>query len=89
MTSLEPFDLEGYLARVGYAGDRMPTPATLAALHASHNRSITFENLDPLLRRPVALDVASLQAKLVRGGRGGWCFEQNRLFATALEALGF
>jgi len=89
MTSLEPFDLEGYLARIGYAGDRRATPATLAALHASHNQSITFENLDPLLRRPVALDLASLQAKLVHGGRGGWCFEQNRLFATALQALGF
>jgi hypothetical protein len=35
MTSLEPFDLEGYLARIGYAGDRRATPATLAALHAS------------------------------------------------------
>jgi len=89
MTSLEPFDLEGYLARIGYAGDRTATLATLAAVHAGHNRSITFENLDPLLRRTVALDLASLQAKLVRGGRGGWCFEQNRLFATALQALGF
>ena len=89
MTSLEPFDLEGYLARIGYAGERSASLATLAALHAGHNQSITFENLDPLLRRPVALDLGSLQAKLVRGGRGGWCFEQNRLFATALQALGF
>ncbi len=27
--------------------------------------------------------------KLVAGRRGGYCFEQNRLFAAALEALGF
>ena len=39
--------------------------------------------------RPIRLDIESLQAKLVAGRRGGYCFEQNRLFATALEALGF
>ena len=36
-----------------------------------------------------ALDVASLQAKLVLGGRGGWCFEQNLLFSQVLAAIGF
>ncbi|HYY43005.1 MAG TPA: arylamine N-acetyltransferase [Pyrinomonadaceae bacterium] len=35
------------------------------------------------------LDAASLQRKLVRGGRGGYCFEQNLLLRHALEALGF
>lgn len=35
------------------------------------------------------LDPASLEAKLVSGGRGGWCFEHNTLFRHALEALGF
>jgi len=30
-----------------------------------------------------------LQAKLVRGRRGGYCFEQNTLFAAALERIGF
>jgi N-hydroxyarylamine O-acetyltransferase len=41
------------------------------------------------LGRPIRLDLGSLQAKLVFGRRGGYCFEQNRLFAAALEALGF
>jgi N-hydroxyarylamine O-acetyltransferase len=41
------------------------------------------------LGRPIRLDIESLQAKLVAGRRGGYCFEQNRLFAAALEALGF
>jgi N-hydroxyarylamine O-acetyltransferase len=82
-------DLDAYCARVGYAGPRTPTLATLRALHALHPQAIAFENLDPLLRRPVNLDVASLQEKLVRGGRGGWCFEQNSLFQHVLCALGF
>ncbi|MEI4902561.1 arylamine N-acetyltransferase, partial [Klebsiella pneumoniae] len=51
--------------------------------------SIPFENLDPLLRRPMRLDAASLEQKLVRGGRGGYCFEQNLLLRHALEGIGF
>ena len=32
---------------------------------------------------------ASLQAKLVAGRRGGYCFEQNLLFSAVLRAFGF
>jgi N-hydroxyarylamine O-acetyltransferase len=42
-----------------------------------------------LLGRGVALDLASLEAKLVHAHRGGYCFEHATLFAAALEALGF
>ena len=83
------FNLDAYLARIGYAGPRTATIETLEALHACHPAAIPFENLNPLLGWPVALDVDSLQAKLVAGGRGGWCFEHNTLFRHALEALGF
>ena len=38
---------------------------------------------------PVRLDLESLQQKMVRDGRGGYCFEQNILFKHALDALGF
>ena len=87
MTSL--FDLERYLNRIRYAGDRSVGLTTLAALHASHPAAIPFENLDPLLGLPVRLDVESLQRKLVRDGRGGYCYEHNLLFAEALGAIGF
>lgn len=83
------FALDAYLARIGYRGPRAATIETLAALHALHPAAIPFENLNPLLSRPVSLDRESLQAKLVAGGRGGWCFEHNTLFRYALEALGF
>jgi len=82
-------DLPAYLRRVGYPGDLAPSPATLAALHRAHATSIPFENLDILLGVPIRLDLASLQAKLVTGRRGGYCFEQNALFACVLEQLGF
>ncbi len=35
------------------------------------------------------LDTPALIAKLIEGGRGGYCFEQNGLFARMLTALGF
>src|SRR5262249_24611720 len=82
-------DLDAYLARVGYTGDRAPSLAVLDALHLAHATHVPFENLGILLGRPVLLDLESLQAKLVRGRRGGYCFEQNALLAAALEALGF
>ena len=86
---LSAFDLDAYLARIGYTGPRNATLDTLASLHALHPAAIPFENLNPLLGWPVSLDADSLQAKLVAGGRGGWCFEQNFLFRHALEAMGF
>src|SRR4029434_1979169 len=46
-------------------------------------------NLDILLGRPIKLDVESLERKLIDGRRGGYCFEQNLLFSTVLEQLGF
>jgi N-hydroxyarylamine O-acetyltransferase len=85
----QAIDLDAYCTRIGYAGARTPTLATLEAIHALHPQAITFENLDPLLRRPVRLDAASLDEKLVKGGRGGWCFEQNSLLKLVLEAIGF
>jgi N-hydroxyarylamine O-acetyltransferase len=84
-----PFDLDAYLARVGYEGPRSATAAVLADLHLAHATHIPFENLDILLGRPVRLDLEALQAKLVRGKRGGYCFEHNTLFAAALEHFGF
>ncbi|MGH7044304.1 MAG: arylamine N-acetyltransferase family protein [Acetobacteraceae bacterium] len=81
--------IDAYFQRIGYAGERAPSLATLRGLHLCHAQAIAFENLDPLMGRPVRLDLVSLQQKLVHAGRGGWCFEQNLLFSHALRALGF
>ncbi|WEB41216.1 arylamine N-acetyltransferase [Streptomyces yunnanensis] len=82
-------DLDAYLARIGYEGDRRPTLETLRALHAAHSDSLGFENIDIVLGRPILLDLEALQAKMVRQRRGGYCYEQNLLYAAALERLGF
>jgi N-hydroxyarylamine O-acetyltransferase len=82
-------DLDAYFARIGYAGPRIPTVEVLAALQKHHLNTIPFENLDVLLKRPIRLDLESLQRKLVAGRRGGYCFESNGLLFHVLSALGF
>ncbi|MFF0624531.1 arylamine N-acetyltransferase [Streptomyces sp. NPDC004296] len=85
----EQLDLDAYLARIGCEGDRRPTLETLRTLHAAHSAAIGFENVEIVLGRPILLDLAALQAKMVRQRRGGYCYEQNLLYAAALERLGF
>lgn len=89
MVAMSDLSLDHYLHRIGYAGERSNTLAVLAAVQRAHAQAIPFENLDPWLGRPLALDVPSLERKLVHQRRGGFCFEHNLLLAAALRALGF
>ena len=82
-------DLEAYFERVGYAGPATPTLQTLQTLHALHPQAIAFDGLSPFVGEPVSLELDALQAKLLKHGRGGYCFEHNVLFWRALEAIGF
>jgi arylamine N-acetyltransferase len=83
-------DVAAYFDRIGYQGPAEPTVETVHALVAAHNRSIPFENLDPLLGIPVAdLSAAALTDKLVYRRRGGYCYEHNGLMGYVLDELGF
>ncbi|AHH17228.1 arylamine N-acetyltransferase [Nocardia nova SH22a] len=82
-------DLAAYLARIGFDAPQEPTLDTLRALQFAHTTTIPFENIEPVLRRPVPLDLPSLQDKIVRSRRGGYCYENVIVFAAALERLGF
>lgn len=86
---VERLDVDAYLNRIGYRGDRSTTVDTLRGLHRAHTSTIPFENVDVLLGRPIRLDVDGMQAKLVGQLRGGYCYEHNLLFAALLERLGF
>ncbi|EIZ79994.1 arylamine N-acetyltransferase [Novosphingobium sp. Rr 2-17] len=81
-------DLDRYFARIGLHAPVSPDPAGLAMLQSAHRLAIGFENLDVMLGRPIRIDSASVFDKLVLRGRGGYCFEQNRLYADALGLLG-
>ncbi|MFM0340311.1 arylamine N-acetyltransferase family protein [Paraburkholderia fungorum] len=82
-------NLKSYFTRIGYTGPQEATLEVLQQLHALHPRSIPFENLNPLTRRAVNLNLESIEEKLLTQHRGGYCFEQNALFASVLKQLGF
>lgn len=81
--------LAAYFDRIGYTGPVAADRATLAAIAVHHPAAIPFENLDPLLDRPVKLSLDAVTAKLVHGGRGGYCFEHNGLLLAVLRRIGF
>lgn len=88
--SLAPaIDLDAYFTRLGYAGPRAPTLATLHAITLHHASTIPFENLDVLLGRGISLTPEAIFQKLVHDRRGGYCFEQNNLLLLVLRALGY
>lgn len=88
-TECPAIDLDLYLRRIGYRDSPQPNLETLKHLHVAHATHIPFENIDVLRNEPIRLDLESLQEKLVRKRRGGYCFEQNALFAAVLEQIGF
>lgn len=82
-------NLNAYFERIGFAGSIAPTLATLELLHGLHPAVIPFENLNPLLGLPVALDQASLEKKLLAERRGGYCYEHNLLLMRVLRELDY
>jgi arylamine N-acetyltransferase len=83
-------DLAAYFERIDYHGAADPTLDVLQDLVTAHTRNIPFENLDPLLGRPIDdLSPEALADKLVRRCRGGYCYEHNGLFGCVLAELGF
>jgi N-hydroxyarylamine O-acetyltransferase len=82
-------DLRTYLARIRYDGSLAPSAETLRQLHRTHLMSVPFENLSIHDGEPIVLDDAALYEKIVRRGRGGFCYELNGLFAALLGAMGF
>lgn len=91
MTAIESLDADQVAAYL----DRLDVDASgndldaLRILHWAHLRAVPFENLDIRpLRRTIDLDLRSIYDKIVKGRRGGFCYEVNGLFAAPLRAIG-
>jgi N-hydroxyarylamine O-acetyltransferase len=82
-------DLAAYCRRIGYSGPLEPTLDLLRALTELHPAAIPFEAIDVLLDRGIDISPAAVDAKLIGRRRGGYCYEQNGLFARVLRAVGF
>jgi N-hydroxyarylamine O-acetyltransferase len=82
-------DVDRYLARIAYDGERTPGVENLHALQLAHLLAVPFENLDVHARTGVHVERAWSLPKIVDRRRGGWCFECNGAFSALLEALGY
>jgi N-hydroxyarylamine O-acetyltransferase len=80
--------VEDYLARLGL--EKVPSSAeALAVLHARHMERVAYENLEIQLGWTTSIDFAESAQRIVRQGRGGYCFHLNGALGLLLEALGY
>jgi N-hydroxyarylamine O-acetyltransferase len=82
-------NIDAYLKRINYQGARRPTAVVLRDLQTAHMQAVPFENLSIHSGQPIILEVNALFDKIVRRRRGGFCYENNGLFAALLRQLGF
>lgn len=81
--------LDEMLARIGIHDRLQAGTRTLHRLHRAWRRSVPYENLDIQLGHSIHLDDEAMLDKIVRRGRGGYCYEQNGALALLLRAAGF
>ncbi len=84
----EPW-VDDYLKRIGADAPERPDLAALRRLQRAHLLAVPFENLSIHLGEPIVLTGEALVDKLVRRGRGGFCYELNGAFGVLLAALGY
>ena len=82
-------NIDTYLQRINYHSSRQPNAETLRQLQLAHLLTVPFENLSIHYGEPIVLDDEALFQKIVVRKRGGFCYEDNGLFAALLRGLGF
>ncbi len=83
------FDLQTYYERIGLTPEGNETQLELMRkIHQHHITHIAFENIEGYMDRPVNISLRAAFKKLVKKGRGGYCYEHNGILAAALNAVG-
>ena len=78
-----------YLHRLQVNTTENPSYSFLSKLQEQHLSTIPFENLDIHQGNKIVLDQDRIYEKIVKCGRGGFCYELNGLFCRLLRSLGF
>ncbi|KAK8757995.1 arylamine N-acetyltransferase-like [Amblyomma americanum] len=89
MDGLSEERVQEYLKHLGMSKPTELNREYLDALVSTHLERVPFENLDVHLDRRIAIDAETVFNKLIRRGRGGYCFELNPLFFRLLVSLGY
>ncbi|WP_341503704.1 arylamine N-acetyltransferase [Gallaecimonas sp. GXIMD4217] len=79
---------QSYLTDLGLAPAR-PSRRLLEEIQRRHLAKYSFNSLAVVQGKDIGIDSQSVFEKIVRQGRGGYCFEHNKLTFDALQALGF
>ena len=85
-------NLNEYLKRIkceNLTNKNKVTLENLRLLHASHLLAIPWENFSLAQNDRVTMNLEKIYDKVIRRGRGGFCFELNQLFAWLLRELGY
>ena len=78
-----------YLSRLQIRERPPVNKAGLTQIQKAHLLHVPFENLSIHYGHPIDLNLDSLFHKVVKQGRGGFCYELNFLYQALLERLGF
>lgn len=83
--------LPAFFERIGLAADTRVTHTVefLKLVQYQCVTNIAYENLDILDGKPLSLEPEMIYDKIVRRGRGGYCFEVNGLLSMMLAEMGF
>jgi len=81
--------MKEYLSHIGYSGDQEVTLENLNKLHSCHLLAVVFENMSGIIGEKVELDPDWILDKIMKRGRGGFCFELNYIFNWLLNSLGY
>jgi N-hydroxyarylamine O-acetyltransferase len=83
------FSTKDYLKRIRIGKVLNADSDFLSALHYSHLRYIPYENFSIINKTPFSLDEDDLFEKMIKGCRGGFCYELIFLFKRLLSELGY
>ncbi len=88
------FDVTEYLSKLEYQGPVEPTAEVLRELQKRHLMLVPFDSAHYAGQGMTVLanadiDVDEVFDVIIRGGRGGACYDLNGLFRRLLEEIGF
>src|SRR5664280_2032353 len=86
---LDDITRDRLLRRIGLTGRPAADAAGLRVVHRAFVSHVPYEDLAVQLGESEPLDPLALVQRVLRGGRGGYCFEANTVLQSLLEALGF
>jgi N-hydroxyarylamine O-acetyltransferase len=89
VSTLDTDTRDRLLHRIGLESAPPATASGLRQVHRAFVSHIPYENLAIQLGETEALDPEELVQRVLRGGRGGYCFEVNSVLHALLESLGF